>query len=195
MTAKKLFWGQFLLYWVVKLCTCPLVYLTFSNWFYLAKICIWQLQTFCLQKVPKSLCNDEYIATSSEKIQNYSIWIFKQHFQEAFSSRIMNFQFGLRIFNLEKTFSIRSTFQFGLWIINLTNDFNFALVIGLMLINIFRIPTYLKFAFKKNEHNQRRSLSVKKQRVLERISAQTKRQSLKRLDSTISFLNVNSCSK
>ena len=71
----------------------------------------------------------------------------------------------------------------------------FALVIGLMLINIFRIPTYLKFAFKKNEHNQRRSLSVKKQRVLERISAQTKRQSLKRLDSTISFLNVNSCSK
>ena len=71
----------------------------------------------------------------------------------------------------------------------------FALVIGLMLINIFRIPTYLKFAFKKNEHNQRRSLSVKKQRVLERISAQTKRQSLKRLDSTVSFSNVNSSSK
>ena len=71
----------------------------------------------------------------------------------------------------------------------------FALVIGLMLINIFRIPTYLKFAFKKNEHNQRRNLSVKKQRILERISAQSKRQSLKRLDSTVSFLNVNSCSK
>ena len=71
----------------------------------------------------------------------------------------------------------------------------FALVIGLMLINIFRIPTYLKFAFKKNEHNQRRSLSVKKQRVLERVSAQSKRQSLKRLDSTVSFLNVNSSSK
>ena len=71
----------------------------------------------------------------------------------------------------------------------------FALVIGLMLINIFRIPTYLKFAFKKNEHNQRRSLSVKKQRVMERISAQSKRQSLKRLDSTVSFSNVNISSK
>ena len=71
----------------------------------------------------------------------------------------------------------------------------FALVVGLMLINIFRIPTYLKFAFKKNEHNQRHSLSVKKKRVLERISAQSKRQSLTRLDSTVSFLNVNSSSK
>ena len=71
----------------------------------------------------------------------------------------------------------------------------FALVIGLMLINIFRIPTYLKFAFKKNEHNQRRSLSVKKKIVLERISAQSKRQSFKRLDSTVSFSNVNTSSK
>ena len=71
----------------------------------------------------------------------------------------------------------------------------FALVVGLMLINIFRIPTYLKFAFKKNEQNQKRSLSVKKQRVSEIISAQSKRQSLNRLDSTVSFLNVNSSSK
>ena len=71
----------------------------------------------------------------------------------------------------------------------------FALVIGLMLINIFRIPTYLKFAFKKNEHNQRRSLSVKKKRALERISAQSKRQSIKRLDSSASFSNVNTSSK
>jgi hypothetical protein len=68
----------------------------------------------------------------------------------------------------------------------------FALVIGLMLINIFRIPTYLKFAFKKNEHNQKRSLSVKKKIVLERISAQSKRQSMNRLDSTVSFLNSSS---
>ena len=66
----------------------------------------------------------------------------------------------------------------------------FALVIGFMLINIFRIPSYLKFAFKKNELNQKRISSVKKQRVLESISAQYKRQSLKRIDPTVSFLNI-----
>ena len=66
----------------------------------------------------------------------------------------------------------------------------FALVTGLMLINIFRIPAYLKFAFKKNEHNQKRISSVKKQRVLETVSVQYKRQSLKRIESTVSFLNI-----
>ena len=71
----------------------------------------------------------------------------------------------------------------------------FALVIGLMLINIFRIPTYLKFAFKKNEHNQKRTSSVKKQRILRTISAESKRQSLKRIDPTDSFLNIQAQNK
>ena len=70
----------------------------------------------------------------------------------------------------------------------IVDDKALILIFSLLIINIVRIPLYLKLAFKKNEKNLRRSISVKKRKEAAENSALIRRQSLQRQTTNSSFI-------